>query len=210
MPLEGVKNAKDAEDPPDSVQERELVAMARRGEAAAWEQLHRSYYAGMKSLALRVVQDDALAEDVVQEAFIKAFRTIEKFRGDSKFSTWLYRVALNQAYDAARKRQRRQKWLGLFPVANEEEQPVYEAVDEIDASRLAQNKDLGAALKRALGKLSSEQRAVVELRLIQGFSTDETARILKCKRGTVLSRLYYSCQKLKSLLEKEHEELGNV
>jgi RNA polymerase sigma-70 factor (ECF subfamily) len=209
MPLESVKCVKDAEHPPDSGQEREWVAMARRGEAAGWEQLHRNYYAGMKSLALRVVQDDALAEDVVQEAFIKAFRTLEKFRGESKFSTWLYRVALNQAYDTARKRQRRQKWLGLFPVTNEDE-PVYEAVDETDASRLAQHRDLGAALKRALGKLNEEQRAVVELRLIQGFSTDETARILKCKRGTVLSRLYYSCQKLKTLLEKEHEELGNV
>lgn len=187
------------------------IDLARQGRDEGWRELHRRYYAGLWSAANQIVHDEALAEDVVQEAFLKAYRKIRWFRGDSKFSTWIYRIALNQAYDALRKHQRRSRWLGLFPLrgveTEEGEGPEHQAVDPArDASEVAALGDMRDALARALDRLSPEHRAVVELRLIQGFSTEETARILKLRKGTVLSRLFYSCQKLKKHLESTRRE----
>lgn len=169
--------------------------------------LHQQYYKVLWAAAYQVVHDEAMAEDVVQEAFLKAFKKFKSFKGDSKFSTWMYRITMNQAYDTIRKTLRRQKRLGLFPIENEEDEVTVEALDEKTGADAAQEGDLHDAIRGALGSLNPEQRAVVELRLIQGFSTEETAKILKCKKGTVLSRLYYSCQKLKELLGDRYEEL---
>lgn len=184
------------------------VEKARNGESAGWAELHRRYYGRLWSAVNQIVADAALAEDVVQDAFIKAFRQIHRFRGNSKFSTWLYRISVNQALDALRKKSRRQKWLGLFSLDEEgEDSPARQvAMPEPD---LPENErgDHRAALAKALQTLGPQHRAVVELRLIQGLSTEETARVLGCKRGTVLSRLFYSCRKLQPLLRKTYEEL---
>jgi RNA polymerase sigma-70 factor, ECF subfamily len=173
----------------------------------AWETLHRYYYKPLWSAVNQMLQDEMLTEDVVQEAFIKAYRSFDRFKGDSKVSTWLYRIALNQCYDTLRKRSRRQKWLGLFPLQDDEESQPHEAIDERTGDLNLQDKDRKMQIKEALDKLTPEQRAVVELRLIQGFSTEETASMLKVQKGTVLSRLFYSCQKLKKHLNKSYEEL---
>lgn len=181
------------------------VALAKAGDQRGWAHLHRHYYAGLWSTVHQIIRDEQLAEDIVQDTFLKAFRQIRHFRGDSKFSTWLYRIAVNQAYDVARKRARRQKWLGLFPLKEAEDNSELEpATHETSATELARA-DLRQALDQALATLPEEHRAVVHLRLVQGFSTEETARILRLKKGTVLSRLFYSCQKLKKLLKDAHE-----
>lgn len=187
--------------------EAEALKLVREGRAEGWAMLHQQYYRGLWSAVYQVVHDNALAEDVVQDAFLKAYKKISRFKGDSKFSTWIYRIAMNQAYDVMRKNSRRQKRLGLFPLQEDEEHEPVEAVDEFTGADAAHAGDLRKAILGALDELNPEQRAVVELRLIQGFSTEETARILKCKKGTVLSRLYYSCQKLKELLGDRYEEL---
>jgi RNA polymerase sigma-70 factor (ECF subfamily) len=173
----------------------------------AWEMLHHHYYKPLWSAVNQMLQDEMLTEDVVQEAFIKAYRSFDRFKGDSKVSTWLYRIAMNQAYDTLRKRSRRQKWLGLFPLQEDEESQPHEAVDERTGAVELQNKDRKTEIQDALAKLPPDQRAVVELRLVQGFSTEETAKILKVQKGTVLSRLFYGCQKLKKQLNHTYEEL---
>jgi RNA polymerase sigma-70 factor (ECF subfamily) len=193
-------------EPPES----HWIDLARAGHEEGWRELHRRYYPGLWHAAYQVLRDEALAEDVVQEAFIKAYRQIHRFRGDAKFSTWIYRITQNQALDALRSQQRRSKWLSLFPLGESDPENGVPAIDAVDQGRTAaQDAALGddrTALARALDTLSPEHRAVVELRLIQGFSTEETARILKLKKGTVLSRLFYSCQKLKKHLESTYHE----
>jgi RNA polymerase sigma-70 factor (ECF subfamily) len=191
----------------DEAAEARWVALARQGDSAGWAALHRLYYRGLWGAVNQIVLDEKLAEDVVQEAFIKAYRKIRRFRGDARFSTWIYRIAINQAYDTLRKRSRREKWLGLFPLSQDEEESPKEYIVEETSATAAFRGDQQEAISRALQTLSPEHRAVVELRLIQGFSTEETARILKVKKGTVLSRLFYSCQKMKKLLKKTYEEL---
>ncbi|MFH1067495.1 MAG: sigma-70 family RNA polymerase sigma factor [bacterium] len=194
---------KSEEEPGDAL----WVKKARAGEADGWAELHRRYYVKLWSAANRIVEDESLAEDVVQESFVKAFKEMSRFRGQSKFSTWLYRITVNRSLDAARKKSRRQKWLGLFPLEDEkEDSPVREAVAPEPSLSAAELGDYRKALAKALKTLGAEQRAVVELRLIQGLSTEETAAVLRCKNGTVLSRLFYSCRKLQSLLRKTYEE----
>ncbi|MDZ4788428.1 MAG: RNA polymerase sigma factor [Blastochloris sp.] len=173
----------------------------------AWETLHQHYYKPLWSAVNHILQDESLTEDVVQEAFVKAFRSFDRFQGNSKVSTWLYRITINHCYDALRKRSRRQKWLGLFPLQDDEESQPHEAIDTQTGAHAAEHRDRHAIIQKALEKLSPDQRAVVELRLIQGLSTEETAQILRIQKGTVLSRLFYSCQKLKKLLQENYEEL---
>ncbi|MDD5261510.1 MAG: RNA polymerase sigma factor [Methylacidiphilales bacterium] len=180
---------------------------AREGREEAWAEIHRHYYKGLWSAVNQILHDETLSEDVVQEAFLKAYRQIRRFEGHSRFSTWLYRIALNQAYDVLRKTKRRSKYLGLFPVQEEDETVPLEAIDPHTPIDDVERADHQLALSKALATLAPEHRAVVELRLVQGFSTDETAQILKCRRGTVLSRLFYSCQRLKKVLEKYRHEL---
>ncbi len=187
--------------------ETQALSLARAGKHEGWELLHAHYYRGIWAAVNQILHDDSLSEDVVQEAFVKAHKKLNRFRGQSKFSTWLYRIAVNQAYDTVRKSGRRQKWLGLFPIQNDDEDREIEAVEHRTGADEVQNRDLNKRIHLAMESLNPDQRAVVELRLIQGFSTEETAKMLGCKKGTVLSRLYYSCQKLQSLLEDEYDEL---
>jgi RNA polymerase sigma-70 factor (ECF subfamily) len=168
--------------------ESHALSLARAGEREGWELLHAHYYRGIWAAVNQILHDDSLSEDVVQEAFVKAHRKLNRFRGKSKFSTWLYRIAVNQAYDTVRKSGRRQKWLGLFPLQQDEEDREIEAVEHRTGADEVQNRDLKERIHLAMETLNPEQRAVVELRLIQGFSTEETARMLGCKKGTVLSR----------------------
>lgn len=193
----------------NDVDDSTWVEMARDGEAAGWEELHRRYYAKLWTTVNQIVMDGAMAEDVVQEAFIKAFRQIKNFRGGSKFGTWIYRIAVNQAFDSLRKKNRRQKWLGLFPLPepNDEESSAPEIAASTPPMSEIERGDHRAALEKALKELTPEHRAVVELRLMQGLSTDETAHVVGCRRGTVLSRLYYACQKLQPMLRRTYEEL---
>lgn len=190
----------------DEFQEKEWIALAKSGDEAGWAELHRNYYKGLWSAVNQLVQDPALAEDIVQDAFLKAYRKIDTFKEQSKFSTWIYRIAMNQAYDVLRKLGRQKQKLGLFPLQEDEEKNPHEAIDTHDGSKEAHLTDQKAIIKAALDTLPPDHRAVVDLRLVQGFSTEETAKILKCKRGTVLSRLFYSCQKLKKHLETKYDE----
>src|ERR1700729_3707007 len=105
--------------PPDFLQR------LRSGEEAAWGELHRDHYARLWSSVQRILNNPTMADDVVQEVFIKAHRDIRRFEGHSQLGTWLYRIAINQALDTIRKKQRTDRWLSfLSPVAEDENQPA--------------------------------------------------------------------------------------
>src|SRR5271169_1451234 len=103
----------------------ENLKRLRAGEEAAWGELHREHYPRLWSGVQRILNNPTLADDVVQEAFIKAHRDIRRFEGHSQLGTWLYRIAVNQALDTIRKKQRSERWLSfLAPVTDDENQPV--------------------------------------------------------------------------------------
>jgi RNA polymerase sigma-70 factor (ECF subfamily) len=186
----------------------EQLRRLRDGEEAAWGDLHRDHYPRLWSSVQRILNNPTLADDVVQEAFIKAHRDIRRFAGQSQLGTWLYRIAINQALDAVRKKQRTDRWLSfLSPVADKENQPVVpEGHVAATASLGLENADLRETIFAAMAELSAEHRAVVQLRLIDEMSLDETARLLRCKPGTVNSRLHYACEHLRRKLGKSRKD----
>ncbi len=176
----------------------------RNGEEAAWGELHRDHYPRLWSSVQRILNNPTVADDVVQEAFIKAHRDIRRFEGQSQLGTWLYRIAINQALDTMRKKQRTERWLSfLSPMADEEGKPAMpEGEVPSRASLGLENADLRETILHAMDELSSEHRAVIQLRLIDEMSLEETAHFLRCRPGTVNSRLHYACEHLRRKLVK--------
>ena len=171
---------------------------------AAWGELHREHYPRLWSSVQRILNNPTMADDVVQEAFIKAHRDIRRFEGNSQLGTWLYRIAVNQSLDTIRKKQRTERWLSfLSPIAEDENQPAMpEGQVRPLASTGLENKELRETIFEAMAELSVEHRAVVQLRLVDEMSLEETAQLLRCKPGTVNSSLHYACEHLRRKLNK--------
>ena len=172
-------------------EERELVARAQRGDRDAFGELVWRHQDNVYTLALRLVGPN-LAADVAQEALIRAWRAIPKFRGDASFSTWLHRITVNTAW-TQRKRAGRH-------VAAELEDTLVDTGLTPEAA--GESADLRRRLKGAIGKLSSGQRAVVVLRDVHGWSHAEIARELEITRTTAKVRLHRARKRLQSLLEE--------
>jgi RNA polymerase sigma-70 factor (ECF subfamily) len=177
----------------------------RSGDEAAWRDLHRDHYPRLWSSVQRILNNQTVADDVVQEAFIKAHRDIHRFNGQSQLGTWLYRIAINQALDTVRKKTRTERWLSfLSPVAGDDSS--LPALPEGEVAPVAslglERADMRERIGSALVELSAEHRAVVQLRLIDELSLEETARLLRCKPGTVNSRLHYACEHLRRKLNR--------
>jgi RNA polymerase sigma-70 factor (ECF subfamily) len=181
---------------------RDFLHRLRSGEEAAWGELHRDHYPRLWSSVQRILNNPTLADDVVQEAFIKAHRDIRRFEGHSQLGTWLYRIAINQALDTIRKKQRTERWLSfLSPLAEDENQPTMpEGHVPSQAGTGLENAELRKTIFEAMGELSVEHRAVVQLRLVDEMSLEETAQLLRCRPGTVNSRLHYACEHLRRKL----------
>jgi RNA polymerase sigma-70 factor (ECF subfamily) len=189
----------------------DFLQRLRSGEEAAWGELHREHYPRLWSSVQRILNNPTMSDDVVQEAFIKAHRDIRRFEGHSQFGTWLYRIAVNQALDTIRKKQRTDRWLSfLSPLAEDEKQPVMpEGHVAPTVSAGLENTELRETIFEAMGELSVEHRAVVQLRLVDEMSLEETAQFLRCRPGTVNSRLHYACEHLRRKLAKLKKAAGS-
>jgi RNA polymerase sigma-70 factor (ECF subfamily) len=188
----------------------EFLQRLRSGEEAAWGELHREHYARMWSSVQRILNNPTLTDDVVQEAFIKAHRDIKRFEGNSQLGTWLYRIAVNQSLDTIRKKQRTERWLSfLSPVADDENMPsMPEGQVASQASLGLENAELRDIIFAAMDELTAEHRAVVQLRLVDEMSLEDTAQLLLCRPGTVNSRLHYACEHLRRKLARVKKTAG--
>ncbi len=168
----------------------ELVKKAKRGDQAAFGELVRRYESKIYRLARRMTSTDQDAEDVVQEAFIKAYRSLGEFKEKSKFSTWLYRITVNLSL--MKLRRRRPEVISLDQrVPTEDGDMAMEIEDRrADPLRKLIEKERSRILDMAIDSLSPSYRAVFVLRHVEGFSTQETARILKTSVAAVKSRLH--------------------
>lgn len=185
----------------------QLAALRARDEEA-WARLHQEQFPRIWSSVQRILQNASHTDDVVQEAFMKAYRDIEKFQGQSQIGTWLYRVAVNHALDFARKRQRRERWVSFFsPIRDDEDTPsVPDMPVDAASSQGLERADLREQIGAAMEELSPDHRAVVQLRLVEEHSLAETAEMLGVKVGTVNSRLHYACDHLRRKLEKRLDD----
>ena len=178
--------------------EKELVRAAQRGDDSAFEELVRTYEKRVYHLALRMCGNVDDAYEVAQEAFLSAWKGMRFFRGDSSFSTLLYRLTSNAAIDFLR-RQRRQG--GSDGVSLDDEDTFLEVADPAPSPhQQAERLELRDALARGLGALSPEHRQVLLLRELQGLTYEEIAAALELDLGTVKSRIARAREKLRKYL----------
>ena len=176
--------------------EKELVRAAQRGDDSAFEELVRTYEKRVYHLALRMCGNVDDAYEVAQEAFLSAWKGMRFFRGDSSFSTWLYRLTSNAAIDYLRRRQG-----GSDGVSLDDEDTFLEVADPAPSPhQQAERLELRDALARGLGALSPEHRQVLLLRELQGLTYEEIAAALELDLGTVKSRIARAREKLRKYL----------
>ncbi|CAN5765184.1 sigma-70 family RNA polymerase sigma factor [soil metagenome] len=183
-------------DVPDSV-----IKACQEGDQAAFEELIRLTHASVYSLSLRIVGNPEDAAEVTQDVFIKLLRVIKQFRGDAKFSTWLFRVTSNVAITLLRRRSRRNVEVRMEP----EDWSLLPAVESSDPAVAAEQHSLRARLDAAIASLPEDYRTIVVMKDIYGLGFDEIAEQLKIQEGTARVRLFRARQKLRVLL---HDELA--
>ena len=180
-----------------------LVQRVQAGEAAPFDTLVLRYRERLYSIIYNLVGNREDAADLTQESFIKAFRAVHRFAGDSSFFTWLYRIGINAAYGHMRKARLR-RFFSLDRV-DDEDQPSAEVIaaltDTRGADRDAFVGELQEKLNEAMHKLSIKHRTVVTLFEIEGLSHQQVADIMDCSEGTVRSRLHYAKQLLQAELQ---------
>ena len=176
------------------ITEREWIDATLEGDEHAFRRIVDSYIDEVSRTVTGMLGPCPEIDDVVQEVFIKLHRSLASFRGEASLKTYVVRMAINKSLDALRKR-KRARWMQPFSP----EDPWEPVADDVADSGLA-NQERHASLRRAVNRLPEGQRAVVVLRLIEDYSTEETARILDIPYGTVLSRLKRGVEKLKKEL----------
>ncbi|HEX2053038.1 MAG TPA: sigma-70 family RNA polymerase sigma factor [Actinomycetota bacterium] len=183
-------------DVPDSI-----IEACQKGDQAAFEELIRLTHASVYSLSLRIVGNPEDAAEVTQDVFIKLLRVIKQFRGDAKFSTWLYRVTSNVAITLLRKRNRRNIEVRMEP----EDWSLLPASDSSDPAVTAEQRALRVRLEAAIASLPADYRTVVVLKDVYGLGFDEISKQLSIQEGTARVRLFRARQKLRKLL---HDDLA--
>jgi RNA polymerase sigma-70 factor (ECF subfamily) len=175
----------------------ELVARAKAGEAAAFDQLVRTYRARVYSLALHLTGDACDADDITQDAFLKAYRKLPEFEGRSEFFTWIYRITLHRALNAKRDRRRR----GTVPLDDPRLVAAVAVDAEGDPERAAQLRDRYRALLEAFDQLTPLLQTTVVLTTLQGLSYKEAAIVLDTTEGTVAWRVHEARKKMSAYLD---------
>ncbi|SDV50985.1 RNA polymerase sigma factor RpoE [Chitinasiproducens palmae] len=178
-----------------------LVERVQRGDKAAFELLVAKYQRKITRLIARLVRDPGEVEDVSQEAFIKAYRALPLFRGESAFYTWLYRIAINTAKNHLATRNRR------APTSTEADAEEAETFAEGDQLRdintpesVLMSKQIAQTVNRAMASLPEELRVAISLREIDGLSYEEIAEMMDCPIGTVRSRIFRAREAIASKL----------
>jgi len=178
-----------------------LVERAKEGDLGAYDELIQLYQERIYATLYNMTSNHEDAHDLTQEAFIKAYRSLKSFKGQSSFYTWIYRIAVNRTINFLKKRNRRVN-LSLNDMdANVENNPeLVSLISDKTPRRDANLTELQEKLNEAMQRLSESHRLVVTLHDIQGLSHDEIGKIVNCNTGTVRSRLFYARQQLQAYL----------
>ena len=172
--------------------EQQLIQQAKDGNTEAFRRLVERYMKHAYNVAFSFVGSHDDAEDIAQDAFVRIYRSLPSFRGDAEFSTWLYRIvmnlSLNRLTETKKKAQRQVNTMEMAQSLTDHNPGV------------AEGPDIQFHIENALHELPTLQRAVVILRHIDGLSTKEVSRILRCSEGTVKTHLHRGLKKMRSML----------
>jgi RNA polymerase sigma-70 factor, ECF subfamily len=191
--------------------DRQLVARAQRGDKQAFEMLVEKYQRKLARLLSRFIRDPAEVEDVTQEAFIKAYRALPAFRGDSAFYTWLYRIGINTAKNYLMAMGRR------APTSTEVEAEEAEGFEEGEQLRdintpesVLLSNEIAETVNRTIEGLPEELRKAIQMREIEGMSYEDIAQAMDCPIGTVRSRIFRAreaiAEQLRPLLDTRKDK----
>ncbi len=181
------------------VDEQQLVLEARNGNQEAFRRLVERHMRRAYAIAYRFMNDHHEAEEIAQEAFVRAFESLDGFRAEAGFGTWLYRIITNLSLNRLKDgRRRRERSADMNLAATVSEETVFEA---------SHNDDVRMHVERALHELPTLQRAVVILRHLNGLSTREVSAILHCTEGTVKTHLFRGMEKMRLKLSFLKEEV---
>ena len=188
----------------------QLVERAQRGDKHAFELLVSKYQRKLLRLLSRFIRDAGEVEDVAQEAFIKAYRALPTFRGDSAFYTWLYRIGINTAKSHLVATGRRTPTVTAYDAEEAESFDDGEQLRDINTPEsILMSKEIAATVNSAMDCLPEELRAAISLREIEGLSYEEIAAMMNCPIGTVRSRIFRAreviAEKLRPILDKRKE-----
>lgn len=187
--------------PPPPPDEAVLVKRARQGDLGAYDDLVRRYQERIYATVYHMTSNHEDANDLAQEAFIKAYQALKSFKGGSSFYTWVYRIAVNKTINFLKQRKNRaQLSLDDLDFNAEHDPDLVALISEKTPRREISLAELHEKLNVALQKLSEPHRLVVTLHDVQGLSHEEIAEIMDCNIGTVRSRLFYARQQLQAYL----------
>jgi len=192
------------------VSELELVRQCQAGQADAFDQLVTRYRTRVFAMIYNMVHNEQDAWDLAQESFLKAWRSIKRFRGKSSFYTWMYRIVMNVTIDWLRKRQ--VKGTGMEfddSIQLKEIDPASKTLPKADPlphTRM-ERAEVRARIDGAIQQLSPDHRAVILMKEIEEMQYHEIAEALGCSIGTVMSRLFYARKKLQNLLRDVYENV---
>jgi len=170
--------------------DQRLVDRTQRGDKRAFDLLVIKYQHKILKLVMRYVRDPSEAQDVSQEAFLKAYRALPKFRGDSAFYTWLYRIAINTAKNHIVSMNRRPVEYELDSQNPDGYEANFRLRNDDSPERIAQRDELRRTLENAIDSLPEELRVAIVLREVEGLTYEEIAHAMDCPVGTVRSRIF--------------------
>jgi RNA polymerase sigma-70 factor (ECF subfamily) len=194
----------------EAEEDRGLIARAQAGDMAAFRQLVERHQRRAYGIALALVKDENDARELVQDAFLRVYKSLASFQGTSSFFTWLYRIITNLSIDLLRRPGHRAAELDEGRLEIEEDQeaffPFLSRVDGSDPVDVVRRKEIGERLQTALDSLPPYHRGVIVMREIEGLSYEEMAQAMGVSKGTIMSRLFHARQKLQRALADCYQE----
>jgi len=196
----------------EAEEDRALIAKAQAGDMGAFRRLVERHEKRAFAVALALVRDENDAREVVQDAFLRAFKSLDGFQGTSAFFTWLYRIITNLSIDLKRKPGRQVVELDESRLSADEASVDFPAIGRAggtDPAEDVRRTEIAARLQAALDALPSYHRAVIVLREVDGMSYEEMAQAMGVSKGTIMSRLFHARQKLqRALADCYAEQIG--
>ncbi len=186
-----------------------LVEKCQNGDTQAFNELVTRYRGKVYAMTYNMVRNEQDAWDLAQDSFLKAWKSISYFRGQSSFYTWLYRISTNVTIDWLRKKknQTHSEFDENIGLSNVEPGSGTSSVGELAPYKKLEQEEIRKRIDEAVSKLSPEHRAVILMKEMDGLQYNEIADTLECSIGTVMSRLFYARKKLQSLLKDLYETI---
>ena len=185
-------------------EDADLVKASQNGTLAAFDELIQRYQQRVYATVYHMTSSHEDADDLTQESFIKAYNALKRFKGESSFYTWIYRIAVNRTINSLKQRKRKSYHMSLndMDMQVENHADLLMFISDNTPRRDVRLNELQEKMNEAMQKLSETHRLTVTLHDVQGMSHDEIGKIMDCNTGTVRSRLFYARQQLQALLSE--------